>query len=72
MKKQEIEQFLNKNCKIILKNNFNYYGKIISINDDGLIFEDRFDGEMLIKFHLIDFISNWNQENSFSKWKKEK
>jgi len=56
MKKEDLQEFENKNIKIILNTGFTYNGEIISLAEDHLKFYDRFLGRMLITYEDIRVI----------------
>ena len=56
MNKDELEEFKNKNIKIILKDDYHYNGNIISLSEDTLKFNDRYVGTVLILFENIKLV----------------
>ncbi len=56
MNKEYLEEFEGIDIKIILKNNFHYNGKIVSISEDTLKFKDKFDAVILISLDSIKFV----------------
>lgn len=56
MKKDNFKDFLSKNIKIILKDNFQYNGEIISLFEDCLKFNDRYSGIILLSYNDIKLV----------------
>lgn len=57
MKEEELKKYLNKNVRIFLKNNFNYFARIIKINSDSILILDKFSNEVLIDSNEISVIT---------------
>ena len=56
MNKEYLEELEGKNIKIILKNNFQYNGKIVSISGDSVKFKDQYEDIVLISLDNIKFV----------------
>lgn len=56
MRKEELELFKDKYCKLILSNGFGYCGYIKQITEETLFFEDRFDGLKIFDISIIKSI----------------
>ena len=59
MNQEEIKYYLEKDLKIkvVLKNNFQFSGKIIKLFDNSFQFQDRLEGVITIPYEEIRFIS---------------
>ena len=60
MKREQLEFFNKKDCKILLSNGFFYQGIVKSIELESITFEDRFNGLMIIDLDSIKIISEIN------------
>jgi len=56
LKKEDLEQFINKEIKIFLKSSRIYTGKIITIEGDTIKFIDKFNKLVLIDLNNISEI----------------
>lgn len=53
IEKDELNLFINQQCKIILSNGFTYTGILRKINNSSILFEDRFDGLKILDISII-------------------
>ena len=53
MKEENLKIYLNQHCKVILVNGWKYQGKILEVNSDVLILDDRFKGRMPLAVQSI-------------------
>lgn len=56
MKREDFKEFEGKNIKIVLENDYQYNGEIISLSEDSLKFRDKFGVVILISFDNIKFV----------------
>lgn len=54
--KENLKNFINKTIFLKINNGFRYKGKIISIEDETIIFNDRKVGECLFDINSVDSI----------------
>lgn len=58
MKKEEVEPYLNRRVKIILKGSGNFYqGLIIRIKEDSFVIKDKYDEEVTVDYELCGLIT---------------
>lgn len=62
MKREELIQFLNKKVYLKRKSGFHYTAVIKKINEESMIFIDKFQSEVLILLDDIEEISEWREE----------
>lgn len=60
LKKEEIQKYLNKNVRILLKGSFTYHGYIISVDDTSITINDKFHEKVTIDLHDISTIGEYN------------
>lgn len=53
MRKKEAEQYVGRKIKLILRNNFHYSGKILSVSEDTLSIMDKFNHHVSINLNDI-------------------
>ncbi len=56
MDKEYLKEFEGKDIKLVLKGNFLYNGRIVSIAGDSLKFKDKFGDIILISLDNIKFV----------------
>jgi len=56
IEKEELEVFVNKFCKLILSNGFNYIGTVKKVTETSVTFDDRFDGIYVFDISFIKSI----------------
>lgn len=56
MKKEDLKELEKKEVKIILKNNYEYNGRILDFLDEHLKFKDKFGALILISYDDIHFV----------------
>lgn len=54
MRKEDINGFLGKRVKIVLKNGYFYTGEITKLNEDSLHFLDRYNHKLVFSLDVID------------------
>jgi len=54
--KKEIENFLGRNCRLILKNGFVFSGTVSSIEENSFFFIDKKTGSVKFDYEAIDHI----------------
>lgn len=59
MRLTDLEPYLDKKIKITLDNGYSYSGEIVQLNDDNLIFRDKFGGQILIIYSSIRAVMDW-------------
>lgn len=59
MQKSDFQGFLNRQIKITLSSGYVYSGQIISLFEDSLLFSDRFDNRLLVKYSAIASVLNY-------------
>lgn len=57
MQRAEVENFLNKQAKLVLKNGYKYRGLIVSVTDSTLQIKDIVEGKISIDIQSISAIS---------------
>jgi len=62
MKKEELECYLGRQIKLILKNNYYYSGKIKSLDQDSLLLIDKFGSLVTIPYEEISLITEVREE----------
>ena len=56
MQEEDLKEFEGKNIKIVLNNNYQYNGEIISLSRDSLKFKDKYNAVILISLDHIKFV----------------
>ncbi|MCF7859698.1 MAG: hypothetical protein K9N07_10330 [Candidatus Cloacimonetes bacterium] len=56
MIKDELEIFVDKYCKLILKDGFSYIGRLKKVSETSVTFDDRFDGIYLFDISSVKSI----------------
>lgn len=63
MEREDLTYFLNKYCTIILENGFTYTGILKKINDNSIVFDDRFQGIKIFDLNIITGIGEAGEKN---------
>jgi len=71
MKKENIQQYYEEKnlIKIVLKDSYNFSGRIKEINDDSLIFIDKFNSAVTISLSEIAYIVLLNNKKTLNEVK---
>ncbi|RJQ16849.1 hypothetical protein C4573_02175 [Candidatus Woesearchaeota archaeon] len=63
MEREDLTYFVNKYCNIILENGFTYTGILKKINDNTIVFDDRFQGLKIFDLSIITGIGEAGEKN---------
>ena len=63
IEKEDLMYFLDKYCMLILENGFTYSGILKKINEESIVFDDRFQGIKLFDLSIIKSVGQAGEQH---------